>query len=99
MILAIPLGIGGQMKLGNLDLLRYLEISEQIRQLELEKEVIKLALKEKGSFETDQFRVLVSEYQMTYCTDIHGLIEKFGKRALGKLVKEKDCVKVTVSEI
>ena len=74
-----------------------MEISETIRELEKEKEILKIGLKARGSFETDQFRSVVSEYSQTHVTSVSGLIEKFGKRALGGLLKESLCVRVVVS--
>lgn len=85
------------MKITDGILRRYLEVCDEIKQLELEKNVIYDSLKEEGcSFETKFFNVTISPFERYYVTSVNGLIEKFGKKALGKLLAKTDSKRIIV---
>lgn len=74
----------------------YQTLGQKIAQLEERKREIYKSLNEQGSFESKGFKVSVTPYIRQYCVSVKGLIKKFGKRALGKLIEDQYCVRIVV---
>jgi len=60
------------------ELARYLAIKQQIADLEKELKPIKQAIETKGSFETKDFRVFVTEIEQNRTVDCNTLLERLG---------------------
>jgi hypothetical protein len=74
---------------------RLLELKSLIASLEKEKKMIEDEFKEKGSFSTQDFDVVVAETTRYYAKGVDALIEAFGEAA----VLEKEVVAETTYKV
>lgn len=77
---------------------RFLEMKAEIKRLEKECEFISSSIKEIGPFNTISYTVAITKYQQERIASLELLIERFGRSALGDLIKVIDCSRINISE-
>lgn len=77
----------------------YKKLNDKIKALEKQRAEIKDVLIQKGDYEADGLKLQVIEIDVERITDKDGLIEKFGRRALSKFLKQYTQFRVMVKEV
>lgn len=77
---------------------RFIEMKAEIKRLEKEVEFISNSIKEIGPFNTVNYSIAITKYQQERIASLELLIERFGRPALGNLIKIIDCSRINISE-
>lgn len=85
------------MKLTDKQIEKYLELTRFIKQKESELRELKDWIKKNNGYESKNYKAKVSVYEREYLK-INGVIEKFGRRALGRLLTRSEATKITVTK-